>query len=116
MHQLNLPHLFQASGTYRDLDQEFLVNLIRGRVYLQISSDDNPRGELRGQIKLEPGQCKLPQATHIEAEGSCTSEGKTYFDGEAWFPDYDKKCTTCSCKVSAHVQIMLKNTFLEMCV
>ncbi|KAK3754506.1 hypothetical protein QZH41_019347, partial [Actinostola sp. cb2023] len=87
-----------VSGVSRDIDSAFLINLIRGRVYLQISSDDNPRGELRGQIKLEAGQCKLPQTTHYQPEGSCTSEGKTYFDGEAWYPDYDKKCTTCSCK------------------
>ncbi|XP_031567860.1 chordin-like [Actinia tenebrosa] len=86
------------SGVVRDLDDEFLSNMFRGRVYLQISSNDSPRGELRGQVQFNDGPCR-PPITGMTGQ-VCISEGQTYFNGEAWTPEYDQKCTTCSCKDS----------------
>lgn len=95
----------------RDLDDAFLSNMFRGRVYLQISSNDSPRGELRSQIKIkDDGPC-TPPITGLTGQ-ACVSEGHTYFNGEAWTPDYDRKCTTCSCKVSAHVQRIMMQFFV----
>ena len=87
----------------RDLTPEFQFNLARGLVYLQISSEDSPEGELRAQVSLNNDRCGSRPTTSPPlkplARGSCLFEGRQYLIGETWRPDYDQTCTTCSCKV-----------------
>ena len=99
--------LSQVTGTVRDLSQEFQHNLLRGLVYLQISSEDSPEGELRAQVSLKNNRCANHPTTAPPvkpAPGSCLSEGQHYLNGEVWKPDYDQTCTTCTCMVSKYLK------------
>ncbi|XP_032238675.2 chordin isoform X1 [Nematostella vectensis] len=90
------------SGSIRDLSTDFIYNTLQGKVYVQVSSTDNPHGELRTQLLVSDGeQCRQklpPQKTDFTIEGSCVENGERYFNGEVWSPSHDPICTTCSCK------------------
>ena len=92
--------VFQISGSARNIEPEFLGNLIRGLVYLQVRSEEVPQGELRSQVFLNEDSCskRLPPRGQNELPGSCHFGDKIYSDGEKWVSE-DDKCTSCTCEV-----------------
>ena len=92
--------VFQISGSARNIEPEFLGNLIRGLVYLQVRSEEVPQGELRSQVFLNEDSCskRLPPRGQNELRGSCHFGDKIYSDGEKWVSE-DDKCTSCTCEV-----------------
>ena len=96
--------LLQVSGFARNLDLVFLSNLVRGLVYLQVSSEEVPQGELRSQVLVNSDICRkrfpdLQQGVH--SDGSCFHGDKDYYNGQTWISE-DDKCTTCTCEVTQH--------------
>lgn len=91
----------QASGVVRDLSPEFLLNLLRGLVYVQVSSDDTPQGELRSQVLIDRNTCskRIRDPQQSPRSGYCSVDGKVYLNHETWDSKDDPKCTKCSCKV-----------------
>jgi len=83
-----------ASGSVRNLEPPFLVNLVRGLVYLQVSSEEVPQGELRSQVLINSESCSLPG---FQEGGSCYDGSKKYYNGEIWVP-VDDKCSSCTCQ------------------
>ena len=92
----------QVSGIARNLDPEFLRNLIQGLVYVQVSSEEAPQGELRSQVLVNGDVCsrRLPQPHHIAEPGTCYDGSKKYYNGTSWISE-DDICTTCQCQVNA---------------
>ena len=93
--------VFQISGSARNIEPEFLGNLIRGLVYVQVRSEEVPQGELRSQVFLNEDSCskRFPHRGRIEMPGSCHFGDKMYSDGEKWVSE-DDKCTSCTCEVT----------------
>ncbi|XP_025926775.1 chordin [Apteryx rowi] len=110
----------EAQGVVKDLDAELLQHLAQGTAFLQVSTKAHPRGELRGRVHI-PNQCQAggarlaPGGAQGEAElaeasktrdleqlkkdpNSCFFEGQHRAHGARWAPDYDKKCSVCSCQ------------------
>lgn len=92
----------QVSGIARNLGPEFLRNLIQGLVYVQVSSEDAPQGELRSQVLVNGDVCsrRLPHPHHIAEPGTCYDGSKKYYNGTSWISE-DDICTTCQCQVNA---------------
>lgn len=95
-------YLLQVSGSARNLDSAFLGNLVRGLVYLQVSSEEVPQGELRSQVLVNSDICRkrfpdLQQGGPMH--GLCYHGDKEYFNGQSWISE-DEKCSSCTCQVS----------------
>uniref|UniRef100_A0ABM5G3Y7 Chordin n=2 Tax=Pogona vitticeps TaxID=103695 RepID=A0ABM5G3Y7_9SAUR len=108
----------EAQGVVKDLDGELLRHLAQGTAFLQVSTKANPHGEMRGKVHI-PNHCKaggvhlapkvpekeLPENTNRKDPeelkkdpNSCFFEGQHRPHGSRWAPDYDKKCSICSCQ------------------
>ncbi|XP_077341566.1 chordin-like [Lithobates pipiens] len=108
----------QAVGSVKDLDMELFSHLNHGTAFIQVSTKQHPRGEIRGQVHI-PNNCKLggtspsPDDSEKESTGksvqshpeehrrdpeSCYFEGKLRAHGSRWAPDYDRKCSECTCQ------------------
>ncbi|XP_066475816.1 chordin [Tiliqua scincoides] len=108
----------EAQGVVKDLDREFLRHLSQGTAFLQVSTKANPQGEMRGKVHI-PNHCEAggirlaPEDPEEELLGdpnlrdpeelkkdpnSCFFEGQHRPHGSRWSPDYDKKCSICSCQ------------------
>ena len=79
----------------------FLSNLVRGLVYLQVSSEEVPQGELRSQVLVNSDICRkrFPDLQQVQMDGSCFHGEKDYFNGQTWISE-DDKCTSCTCEVT----------------
>ena len=75
--------------------------MFKGLVYLQISSEEVPQGELRSQVMVNSANCKhRPFAGQGSSNGDfCNAGNKKYYEGESWI-DEDDKCISCTCKVT----------------
>ncbi|XP_039212448.1 chordin [Crotalus tigris] len=106
----------EAQGVVKDLDAEFLRHLAQGTAFLQVSTKANPQGEIRGKVHL-PNQCKAgglrlasedlekdlvgeprPKDPKELKKDACFFEGQHRPHGSRWAPDYDKKCSVCTCQ------------------
>ncbi|CAI5775985.1 chordin isoform X1 [Podarcis lilfordi] len=108
----------EAQGVVKDLDEELLRHLAQGTAFLQVSTKANPRGEMRGKVHI-PNRCEAggirlaPEDPEDELPGdpnprdpeelkkdpsSCYFEGQHRPHGARWAPEYDKKCSVCSCQ------------------
>ncbi|XP_061493430.1 chordin isoform X2 [Rhineura floridana] len=108
----------EAQGVVKDLDEELLLHLAQGTAFLQISTKANPQGEIRGKVHI-PNHCEAggirlaPEDPEDELPGdpnskdpeelkkdpnTCFFEGQHRPHGSRWAPDYDKKCSICSCQ------------------
>ncbi|XP_012818431.1 chordin isoform X2 [Xenopus tropicalis] len=110
----------EAQGSVKDLDLELLGHLSRGTAFIQVSTKLNPRGEIRGQVHI-PNNCEsggvslTPEEPEYEYElyeegrqrdpedlrkdpRACFFEGQLRAHGSRWAPDYDRKCSVCSCQ------------------
>ncbi|XP_062832895.1 chordin isoform X2 [Anolis carolinensis] len=108
----------EAQGVVKDLDRELLRHLDQGTAFLQVSTKANPRGEMRGKVHI-PNHCEAggirlspnsPQEEVLEDlnpkepeelkkdPNSCFFEGQHRPHGSRWAPNYDKKCSICSCQ------------------
>lgn len=91
-----------VSGYARNLDLVFLSNLVRGLVYLQVSSEEVPQGELRSQVLVNSDICRkrFPDLQQgAQTDGSCFHGDKDYYNGQTWISE-DDKCTSCTCEDS----------------
>ncbi|XP_038039621.1 chordin isoform X1 [Anas platyrhynchos] len=106
----------EAQGVVKDLDADLLQHLAQGTAFLQVSTKAHPRGEMRGWVhipnrcqaggaRLAPGEAELSEGSKArDAEqlkkdpNSCFFEGQHRAHGTRWAPDYDKKCSICSCQ------------------
>uniref|UniRef100_A0A8C5ULX6 Chordin n=7 Tax=Passeriformes TaxID=9126 RepID=A0A8C5ULX6_9PASS len=118
--QPGAPLARQAQGVVKDLDADLLQHLAQGTAFLQVSTKAHPNGEMRGRVHI-PNQCHTggtrlaPGDSLGEAElsestktrdleqlkkdpNSCFFEGQHRAHGTRWAPDYDKKCSICSCQ------------------
>ncbi|XP_071998468.1 chordin isoform X2 [Engystomops pustulosus] len=108
----------EAQGSVKDLDLQLFRHLNDGTAFIQVSTKLNPRGEIRGRVHI-PNSCESGGVTQtpedIEHElsekenirdpeelrkdpRSCYFEGKLRAHGSRWAPDYDRKCSVCSCQ------------------
>ncbi|XP_041419135.1 chordin-like [Xenopus laevis] len=110
----------EAQGSVKDLDLDLLGHLSRGTAFIQVSTKLNPRGEIRGQIHI-PNSCEsggvslTPEEPEYEYElyeegrqrdpddlrkdpRACSFEGQLRAHGSQWAPEYDRKCSMCSCQ------------------
>ncbi|KAI1235949.1 Chordin, partial [Lamprotornis superbus] len=109
----------EAQGVVKDLDADLLQHLAQGTAFLQVSTKAHPNGEMRGRVhipnqchaggtRLAPGeslgQAELSESTRTrdleqlkKDPNSCFFEGQHRAHGTRWAPDYDKKCSICSC-------------------
>ncbi|XP_052541464.1 chordin isoform X3 [Tympanuchus pallidicinctus] len=106
----------EAQGVVKDLDAELLQHLAQGTAFLQVSTKAHPRGEMRGWVHI-PNRCQAggarlstgeaglsegPKSRDVEQlkkdPNSCFFEGQHRAHGTRWAPDYDKKCSICSCQ------------------
>ncbi|XP_065604134.1 chordin isoform X1 [Cyrtonyx montezumae] len=106
----------EAQGVVKDLDAELLQHLAQGTAFLQVSTKAHPRGEMRGWVHI-PNRCQAGGARLSTGESelseslkgrdveqlkkdpnSCFFEGQHRAHGTRWAPDYDKKCSICSCQ------------------
>ena len=79
----------------------FLSNLVRGLVYLQVSSEEVPQGELRSQVLVNSDICRkrFPDLQQgAQTDGLCFHGDKDYYNGQTWISE-DDKCTSCICEV-----------------
>ncbi|XP_048811051.1 chordin isoform X2 [Lagopus muta] len=106
----------EAQGVVKDLDAELLQHLAQGTAFLQVSTKAHPRGEMRGWVHIpnhcqaggarlstgEAGLSEGPKSRDVEQlkkdPNSCFFEGQHRAHGTRWAPDYDKKCSICSCQ------------------
>nr|XP_014120927.1 chordin [Zonotrichia albicollis] len=110
----------EAQGVVKDLDADLLQHLAQGTAFLQVSTKAHPNGEMRGRVhipnqchaggtRLAPGeslgQAELSESTKTrdleqlkKDPNSCFFEGQHRAHGTRWAPDYDKKCSICSCQ------------------
>ncbi|KAM3930411.1 chordin [Leptodactylus fuscus] len=108
----------EAQGSVKDLDVQLFRHLNDGTAFIQVSTKLNPRGEIRGRVQI-PNTCELGGGTRTPKDieraltekveihhpedlrkdpRSCYFEGKLRAHGSRWAPDYDKKCSVCSCQ------------------
>ncbi|XP_062900926.1 chordin [Mobula hypostoma] len=108
----------EAQGILKDISSELLRHLNRGTAFIQVTTKLNPRGEIRGPV-LIPNQCEsrgfvttkelefeddlfeevAPDPEELKKDpNSCYFEGKHRAHGSQWAPDYDRKCSICSCQ------------------
>ncbi|XP_033885023.3 chordin-like [Acipenser ruthenus] len=108
----------QAEGVLKDLSMELLRHLDKGTAFIQVSTKVNPRGEIRGRVHV-PNSCESGLSSRIDDAhfdltsfeevkldpeeikkdpSSCFFEGHFHAHGSHWAPDYDKKCTVCTCQ------------------
>ncbi|XP_030072041.1 chordin [Microcaecilia unicolor] len=110
----------EAQGILKDLSSELLQHLNKGTAFIQVSTKAHPQGEIRGRVLL-PNRCEsaalLVAPHHTEHEHKLFEEGKPtdpeevkkthnscFFEGQlrphgtSWAPNYDKKCSVCSCQ------------------
>ncbi|KAJ7393599.1 hypothetical protein OS493_006584 [Desmophyllum pertusum] len=89
-----------VSGFARSLDSVFLSNLVRGLVYLQVSSEEAPQGELRSQVLVNSDICRR-RFPHLQQggpmHGSCFLGHQEYANGQNWISE-DDKCSSCTCQ------------------
>ncbi|XP_041480022.1 chordin-like isoform X2 [Lytechinus variegatus] len=100
-----------ARGTLTDVNPGLLENMDRGQAFIQISTKNHREGEIRGQIIL-PNTCHgssngnnlvpvhdpMPAINVDDDPNSCFFEGRYHAPMSTWSPDYDRNCTTCTCK------------------
>ncbi|XP_072174465.1 chordin-like [Diadema setosum] len=100
-----------ARGTLSEVDTGLLASMNRGQAFIQVSTKNHREGEIRGLVVL-PNTCHdspdgnnlIPVPTQqvghsVEADpNSCFFEGRYRAPMSSWSPDYDSKCTTCTCK------------------
>ena len=92
-------YVSQVSGSVRSLKPDFLVNMLKGLVYLQVSSEEVPQGELRSQVLVNSAHC-IHGSPPLPINGDfCNAGNKRYYEGESWI-DEDDKCISCTCKVT----------------
>ncbi|XP_009881689.1 PREDICTED: chordin [Charadrius vociferus] len=109
-----------AQGVVKDLDADLLQHLAQGTAFLQVSTKAHPHGEMRGRVHIPnqchaggtrltpgeaPGDAELSEGTRTrdleqlkKDPNSCFFEGQHRAHGTRWAPDYDKKCSICSCQ------------------
>ncbi|XP_043926340.1 chordin [Protopterus annectens] len=109
----------EAQGVLKDLSPELLKHLSRGTAFIQVSTKVNPKGEIRGRVHI-PNSCEGGRLTPEDVESeydydtfeesktdpeelkkdqnSCFFEGQYRAHGAKWAPEYDKKCSICSCQ------------------
>ncbi|XP_032888072.1 chordin [Amblyraja radiata] len=108
----------EAQGILKDIATELLQHLNRGTAFIQVSTKLNPKGEIRGPVLIQ-NQCEskgfvIPKEPEYEDDlfheikpdpeqlkkdpNSCFFEGQQRAHGSQWTPDYDQKCSTCSCQ------------------
>ncbi|XP_065495745.1 chordin isoform X1 [Caloenas nicobarica] len=110
----------EAQGVVKDLDADLLQHLAQGTAFLQVSTKAHPHGEMRGRVYLpnrchaggtrlapgEPlGEAEISESTKTrdleqvkKDPNSCFFEGQHRAHGTRWAPEYDKKCSICSCQ------------------
>ncbi|XP_010571398.1 PREDICTED: chordin [Haliaeetus leucocephalus] len=106
----------EAQGVVKDLDADLLQHLAQGTAFLQVSTKAHPHGEMRGRVhipnrchaggtRLAPGEAELSEGAKTrdleqlkKDPNSCFFEGQHRAHGTRWAPDYDKKCSICSCQ------------------
>ncbi|XP_030843065.1 chordin-like isoform X1 [Strongylocentrotus purpuratus] len=100
-----------ARGTLTDVNPGLLESMDRGQAFIQISTKNHREGEIRGQIIL-PNTCHgasngnnlvpvndpMPAINVDDDPNSCFFEGRYHAPMSTWSPDYDRNCTTCTCK------------------
>lgn len=92
----------------RSLKPDFLVNMFKGLVYLQVSSEEVPQGELRSQVLVNSAHC-IHGSPPLPNNGDfCNAGNKRYYEGESWI-DEDDKCISCTCKVTWRELLLTKN-------
>ena len=84
--------------------------MFKGLVYLQISSEEVPQGELRSQVMVNSANCKRrPFTGQGSSNGDfCIAGNKKYYEGESWI-DEDDKCISCTCKVTWRELLLTQN-------
>uniref|UniRef100_A0A8C9WM04 Chordin n=1 Tax=Scleropages formosus TaxID=113540 RepID=A0A8C9WM04_SCLFO len=100
----------QAQGVLKDLSAALLRHLDRGTAFVQVSTKQNPRGEIRGRVRAANG-CRSGSGFEAGEPGfddeteepkrdprSCFFEGQHHAHGSRWTPHYNN-CFACSCKV-----------------
>ncbi|XP_067851344.1 chordin [Heptranchias perlo] len=108
----------EAQGILKDISTELLRHLNRGTAFIQVSTKLNPKGEIRGPVLIR-NQCEskgfvIPKEPEFEDglfqeikpdpeelkkdPNSCFFEGQQRAHGSQWAPDYDRKCSICSCQ------------------
>nr|XP_021148788.1 chordin [Columba livia] len=110
----------EAQGVVKDLDADLLQHLAQGTAFLQVSTKAHPHGEMRGRVyipnrchaggtRLAPGEplgeAEISEGTKTrdleqvkKDPNSCFFEGQHRAHGTRWAPEYDKKCSICSCQ------------------
>ncbi|XP_044290593.1 chordin [Varanus komodoensis] len=108
----------EAQGVVKDLDRQLLHHLAQGTAFLQVSTKANSQGEMRGKVHI-PNRCEAggirlapedPEDANLsnpnprdpeelkKDPNACFFEGQHRPHGSHWAPDYDKKCSVCSCQ------------------
>ena len=82
--------------------------MFKGLVYLQVSSEEVPQGELRSQVLVNSAHC-IHGSPPLPNNGDfCNAGNKRYYEGESWI-DEDDKCISCTCKVTWRELLLTKN-------
>ena len=82
--------------------------MFKGLVYLQVSSEEVPQGELRSQVLVNSAHC-IHGSPPLPNNGDfCNAGNKRYYEGESWIDD-DDKCISCTCKVTWRELLLTKN-------
>lgn len=82
--------------------------MFKGLVYLQVSSEEVPQGELRSQVLVNSAHC-IHGSPPLPINGDfCNAGNKRYYEGESWI-DEDDKCISCTCKVTWRELLLTKN-------
>ena len=75
--------------------------MFKGLVYLQVSSEEVPQGELRSQVLVNSAHC-IHGSPPLPLNGDfCNAGNKRYYEGESWI-DEDDICISCTCKVTCN--------------
>jgi len=80
--------------------------MFKGLVYLQVSSEEVPQGELRSQVLVNSAHC-IHGSPPVN-DDFCNAGNKRYYEGESWI-DEDDKCISCTCKVTWRELLLTKN-------
>ena len=82
--------------------------MFKGLVYLQVSSEEVPQGELRSQVLVNSAHC-IHGSPPLPNNGDfCNAGNNRYYEGESWI-DEDDKCISCTCKVTWRELLLTKN-------
>ncbi|KAG8429689.1 hypothetical protein GDO86_019465 [Hymenochirus boettgeri] len=91
----------ESSPGHKRVLKGFYGSEVRGSIgFIQVSTKLNPRGEIRGQVHI-PNSCESGGVSLTPEE---PEYGMNYMrrGGNAscarWAPDYDRKCSVCSCQ------------------